>query len=339
MGEGASAMLSSDETSYDTSGSVMRASRAANRRELLKSKRARNTEMLPGVNEEDTRGKTPRPQVSHLREENLSLRRELEEVQEQLATYQSSMDLLDGEIETIHRDHRQEVEQYQQHLREMMEERNQMQEVNQQWEQRYQDLYHSYQDAVEEEANKMVKEAAQTLVLSPEHTPALLNDVVKTLEVQARQTEDQRTAELLVVMRQAKYKSELLEQEMARERNELANEREDLRLLRESITQQAQQRYRIEHSRQRARWTAGLTIIAMFLLCLQVMLETIFASFRFASFIDLFLSLGICLVLTYVMAHLHTSGRLNLQMKGQTMKASGAKAGARTSVKKTPTKK
>lgn len=319
-------MLSPDETGYDTSGSLIRASRAASRREFLRSKRARNTEMLPGINEEDTRGKSPRPQVSHLREENLSLRRELEELQEQLATYQSSMSLLDGEIETIHRDHHQEVEQYQQHLREMMEERNQMQEVNQHWEQRYQDLYHSFQDAIEDEASKMVKEAAQTLILAPEHTPALLGDVVRTLEAQMKQSEDQRTAELLAVMRQAQYKSELLEQETARERNELANECENLRVLRESVVQQAQQRYQIELARLRARWTAGLTLISMLMLCLLVTLETIFYSFKLAISLDLFLPLVACMVLTYVVAHLHTSGRLHVHT-GTVARAGGSKAG------------
>lgn len=335
-------MLSSDETGYDTSGSLMRASRAASRRELLRSKRARNTEMLPGVNEEDARGKTPRTQVPHLREENANLRRELEAVQAQLTLYQSSLDLLDGEIETIHRDHRQEVEQYQQHLREMMEERNQMQEVNQQWERRYQDLYHSFQDAVEEEANKMVKEAAQTLVLSPEHTPALLNDVVKTFEAQVKQTEDQRTAELLAVLRQAQYKSELLEQEVSHERNELAAERENLRLLRESITQQAQQRYQVEQARLRARYTAGLTFTAMLLLCLLVTLETIFYSFHFALALDLFVPLVACLSLTYAVAHLHTRGRLHLHTQGKpkTTTLSGAKpASAPAAAKKATAKK
>lgn len=332
-------MLSSDETAYDTSGSIMRASRAASRRELLRSKRTRNTEMLPGVNEEDTRGKTPRIQVSHLREENLNLRRELEEMQAQLATYQSSLDLLDGEIETIHRDHHQEIEQYQQHLREMMEERNQMQEINQQWERRYQELYHSFQDAVEEEANKMVKEAAQTLILSPEHTPALLGDVVKTLEAQMRQTEDQRTAELLAVMRQAQYKSELLEQEVAHERNELENERENLRLLRESIIQQAQQRYQIEQARLRTRWTAGLTFTSMLMLCLLVTLETIFYSFRLALFLDIFLPLAACLVLTYVVAHLHTTGRLHIHSGGTATKAGKPNGAAKTSPQKTAKKK
>jgi DNA repair exonuclease SbcCD ATPase subunit len=279
--------------------------------------------MLPGVNEEDTHGKTPRTQATHLREENQRLRREVEELQEQLATYQSSMDLLDNEIETIHRDHRQEIEQYQQHLREMMEERNQMQEVNQHWEQRYQDLYQSFQDAVEEEAGKMVKEAAQTLVLSPEHTPALLGDVVKTLEAQMRQTEDQRTAELLAVMRQAKYKSELLEQEMAHERNELAAERDNLRQLRESMHQQAQQRYQVERTRLQARWTTALMFTSLLMLCLLVTLETVFTSFGLAPAIAIFVPLGICMVLTYLIAHFQARGRISVQ-KGPVKKNGSA---------------
>lgn len=304
-------MLSSDETGYDTTGSIMRASRAASRRELIKSKRSRNTDILPGLNEEETR-KGVRSPIVHLREENLHLRKDLETLQAQLDVYQNSMELLDGEIETIHHAHQQEIEQYQQHLREMMEERNQMQETNQQWERRYQELYHSFQDAVEEEANKMVQEAAQTLVLSPEHTPALLNEVVKTLEVQVKQTEDQRTAELLSVMRQAQYKSELLEQEIARERNELAAERENLHFLRESISQQAQQRYQMERARLRGRWTSGLTLISLLLFGLMVVLELILDSFHFALYITLFVPLIICLMLSYVLAHLHMSGRIKI---------------------------
>lgn len=319
-------MFSSDETGYDTTGSIMRASRAASRRELIRSKRTRNTDLLPALSEGENRGKAPRSPLTQLREENLRLRRELESVQGQLDTYQSSMELLDEEIEAIHRAHQQEIEQYQQHLREMMEERNQMQETNQQWERRYQELYRSFQDAVEEEANKMVQEAAQTLVLSPEHTPALLSDVVKTLEAQVKQTEDQRTAELLAVMRQAQYKSELLEQEVERERHELALERENLRVLRESTIQQAQQRYQVERARLRARWTAGLTLISMFLFSLMVVLELIFYSFHFALYIALFVPLVICLVLSYVFAHLHTRGRI--QVKRPPQKAAPKKAGA-----------
>jgi chromosome segregation ATPase len=319
-------MFSSDETGYDTTGSVMRNSRAASRRELLKSKRTRTTDILPTLNQREGRAKVPRSPLAQLREENLHLRRELESLQGQVEDYRESLELLGDEIEAIHRAHQQEIEQYQQHLRDMMDERNQMQEANQQWERRYQELYHSFQDAVEEEANKMVQEAAQTLVLSPEHTPALLGDVVKTLEAQLKQTEDQRTAELLAVMRQAKYKSELLEQEVARERAELAAERENLRAWRESIAQQAQQRYQMERTRLQGRWTAGLTLISMLLFTLMVVLELVFYSFHIALYITLFVPLAICMVLSYIIAHLHTRGRIRVQVKAQPQK-SPAKTG------------
>lgn len=317
-------MLSPNDTGYGTTGSIMRASRAASRRELLKSKRVRNTDMLPDSAEEEVQDKTTRSQstsVNHLREENLHLRREMETLQEQLEAYQSNMDLLDGEIETIHSAHQQEIEQYQQHLRDMMEERNQMHEANQELERRYQELYHSFQDAVEEEANKMVKEAAQTLVLSPEHAPALLSDVVKTLEAQAKQTEDQRTAELLTLMRQAQYKAEQLEQEAARERNELATERESLRLMRENINEQAQQRYQAERTRLRVGWTAGLTFISIALFGLMVVLEILFYRLTNSLAIALCIPPGICLVLSYVFAQTYASGRLKIKLQGQSQKA------------------
>ena len=330
-------MVPSDETGYDTSGSIMRAARAASRRELLKSKRARHTDMLPGLSEEDAHSKTPRSPLAQLREENTRLYRELEDLQEQLDAYSSGMDLLDNEIETIHHAHQQEIEQYQQHLRDMMNEHNQMQEANQQWERRYQELYRSFQDAVEEEANKMVQEAAQTLVLSPEHTPALLSDVVKTLEAQLKQTEDQRTAELLAVMRQTLYKSELLEQEVTRERNELAIECENLRLLRESVSQQAQQRYQTERAGLRARWTAGLTLISILLFSLMVALELLFYSFHTELAITLFVPLAICMVLSYVFAHLHTSGRIHVQLKAHPQKPTARTARPAPQKAKAPT--
>lgn len=306
-------MFSSNETGYDTTGSIIRNSRAASRRELLKQKRSRTTDILPALGQKE--GRVKAPHSPQLREENQQLRRELESLQENLS-------LLGDEIEAIHRAHQQEIEQYQQHLRDMMDERNQMQEANQQWEHRYQELYHSFQDAVEDEASKMVQEAAQTLVLSPEHTPALLGDVVKTLEAQLQQTEDQRTAELLAVMRQAQYKAELLEQEVARERNELAVERENLRHWHESMVQQARQRYQLERARLRGRWTAGLTLVSILLFSLMVVLELLFYSFHVALFLTLFVPLIICMVLSYIFAHLHNSGRIRVLVKAQRPKSS-----------------
>lgn len=322
-------MLSSDDTGY---GSMIRASRAANRRELLRSKRVRNTDMLPIPAQEAGHEKTSKLQsasANHLREENLQLRKELEALQEQLETDRGAVDQLESEIETIHNAHQQEIEQYQQHLRDMMEERNQMQDINQQLEQQYQDLYSSFQDAVEDEASKMVQEAAQTLILTPDRAPALLNDVVKTLETQARQTEDQRTAELLTIMRQVQYKAEELEREVEREREELAAERERLHTLRTNVSVQAQERYQAERARLRARWTAGLTFVSMSLFALMVVLELILDNMKVPFAITLFLPLAICMGVSYVFAHLYTSGRVKVQIQPQAQPQQKAKKSSR----------
>ncbi len=322
-------MLPSEDTGYGTTGSIMRATRAASRRELINSKRTRQTDLLPDLEEEVSTGKATGRQSEALREENNHLQRDLAALQEMLEESRTTLEQLEGEIETIHHAHQQEIEQYQQHLREMMDERNQMQEANQQMEHRYQELYQTFQDAVEDEANKMVQEAAQTMVLSPERTPALLNDVVNTLEAQLKQTEDQRTAELLAVMRQAQYKSELLEQEVAHERNELAIERDSLRVQREGISQQAKARYKTESARLRVRWTAALTFVSIVLFALMVVLELLFYSLHAPLYIVLFVPLIICMALSYVFAHLHTIGRINIQFKAAPQPKTPAKTPAK----------
>lgn len=338
--------------------SIMRASRAASRRELIQSKRTRHTDMLPEINQEETHSKLMRLQVvDHLREENEQLHQELAMLQAQVEAYQSSMNLLEREIEALRHEeplhveqelttlqaqleayqngthrleneiavvqhvHRQEIEQYQQQIRVMLDEQEHMQKINQQWEQRYQELYRDFHDAVEEEASKMVKEAAHTLVLAPEQTPALLSDVVQALEGQLRQSEDQRTAELLEVMRQALYKAELLEQEVAREQVALATERENLRQREVTISEQAQQRYQLERTRLQGRWTAGLTAASLILLSLMVALELIFHSLNVPLYIAIFVPLGICFAVSYVFAHLHTSGRIHVHLRSHPQKS------------------
>jgi hypothetical protein len=325
-------MWSPEDTAYGTngSGSLMRAARAASRRELLRSKqRSRQTDLLPDIDDETGTEHITGTQTDTPREENRRLRRELETLQEQLESYRMSIGLLDSEIETIHHAHQQEIEQYQQHLRDMMDERNQMQETNQQLEARYQDLYHSFQDAVEEEARKMVQEAAQTLILSPEHTPPLLSDVVQTLEQRTRQTEDQRTMEQLALLRQAQYKSEQLELEVARERAELDAERENLRVQRENCSTESQQRYKMERSRLRVRWSAGLTFVCWSLFTLMVVLEGIFYQMQLALALVVFVPLALCLLLSYVFAHLYTSGRISVQFKTAQKKAPAKAKGAK----------
>src|SRR6266700_3162078 len=64
-------------------------------------------------------------------------------------------------------------------------------------------------------------EQYQSHLLSPEHTPAILHDVMKTLEFQVKQTEDQHVAEIMALMRQVQRKNEQLEHELAQERDKI----------------------------------------------------------------------------------------------------------------------
>ena len=280
-------MLSRDDNTYMTTGPLERPSRPVNHRELLSERRQailqqkhleRHTDFIPRVNGDTSHRKTP---VAQLRDENKRLRLELEErraeLEQVIADYNSAQEQFDKEIEAFHYGHQQEIEQYQAHLREMMEERNQMQESYQELQRRYQELYHEYQDsfheAVEEEASKMVKEAARTLVLSPEHVPPLLHDVKKTVEFQIKQEEDQHIAEALYTMRQAQIKAEQLEQELARERAQMDSERHNLVIQQKSIREQAHLRYEALRKRIQARSTIVLTMMTTVLLLVLPVLQ------------------------------------------------------------------
>ncbi len=129
----------------------------------------KNTDVLPSVSVETPHAKIAWRQVIQLREENRHLRFELEEqrteMQQLIAAYTSLQAQFDQEATSIHGSYQQEREQYQSHLQALMDERNHLQETYSDLERRYMDLYHTFQDAVEEEAHKMVTEAAQTIEL------------------------------------------------------------------------------------------------------------------------------------------------------------------------------
>jgi len=283
-------MLSRDDNTYPTTSPLERPSRPFNHKELLSERRQailqqkhleRHTDFIPRVNGDTSHGKTSENVVVQLRDEIKHLRLELEqqhaELEQLIADYNSAQEQFDKEIEAIHYGHQQEIEQYQGHLREMMEERKELQESYQALQRRYQELYHDYQDtfheAVEEEAGKMVKEAARTLVLSPEHVPPLLHDVKKTVEFQIKQEEDQHIAEALYTMRQAQIKAEQLELELARERAQIDIERHNLVLQQKSIREQANQRYAALRKHLQARSTIVLTMMTTVLLLLLPLLQ------------------------------------------------------------------
>ena len=298
-------MLSSDDTTYTSTGPIVRAPRAASRRERINEKRHRTTDMLTHSNGEN--GKTV---VRQLREENKRLRWELDELQHLIYQHKQTQAQLEQEIETTRLRHHDVIEQYVININEMIDERNQLQEDKQVLEQRYQELYHSFHDTVEEEAAKLVEEAARTLVLSPEHTPALLRDVAKTLEFQVKQTEDQHVAELLSLMRQAQHKAELLEEELANEREKIAAERKNLLVLQNSISQQAQLRYDTIRKHLQARWTLVVTLMSAVLILFVPIFQWVFFSIKAPLFIALFFPALICVGLAFLFARERTNNSL-----------------------------
>lgn len=303
-------MLSSDDTTYNTSTNpIIRSSRAASRREIINEKRHKNTDILPKISSEMTNanGRTTARQVTYLREENKRLRWELDELQRQILYHKNAQAQLEKEIDSIHRNHQQVIEQYEMHLREAIDERNQLQKEKWAWEQRYQDLYHTFHENVAEEATKMVEEAAQTLVLSPEHTPPLLRDVAKTLEFQVKQTEDQHVAQLLTLMRQAQYKAALLERELANEREKISAERQVLLIQQNSIREKAQYRYKTLERHLKAHWTLTLALMAAVLLILVSLFQLLFFSMHLALGFALFAPIVIGVGLAFLFARIRTN--------------------------------
>jgi len=256
-----------------------------------------------------------------MREENKRLRWDLEDMEGLLREYKNARSQLEREIASIRSSHQLEIEQYQAHLRDMMEERNQMQEVNSELERRYQELYRSFHEKVEEEASTMVSEAARTLVLSPDHTPPLLHDVVKTLEFQVKQTEDQHVAEILMLMRQAQHKAQLLEQEIANERAAIYVERQNLIKLQNGVREQAQKRYKFLDDHLRSRWVAGLTFLTTIALLVLPILQLTFRALGLPLYIWLFLPVALCIGLAYYLAHTRVSSRAYDASKHNSQKA------------------
>ncbi len=302
--------LPDDTTSHTSNKPGERSLRAASRREILKEKRQRNTDILPKINGEMSGGKGALRQIAQLREENKRLRWELYEQQRLTTKYKNVQAQLEQEIEALQHSHQQAIEQYNIHLLEMIEEHKQLQEEKQQLEQRYQELDHTFHDTVELEASKLVEEAAQTLTLTPEHTPPLLRNVAKTLEFQTKQTEDQHVAQLLSLIRQAQHKADLLEQELANEREKIAADRQNLLDLQNSIREQAQYRYKTMRQHLQARWTLILTLMAAVLIVFVPIFQLIFYSLKVPLGFALFIPVLICVGLAFLFARMYTENRL-----------------------------
>jgi uncharacterized integral membrane protein len=305
-------MLSSDDTTQTTrvTEAIERVPRPLERRSPVNERRQsplrqKQTDVLPQVTVDTPHSKVAWRQVIHLREENRRLRFELEEqraeMRQLVAEYTSLQTHFEKEVAVVHSGYQQEKEQYQSHLLDLMDERNRLLGAQAQLEHRYQDLYHSFQDAVEEEAQKMVTQAAQTLELSPDSTPLVLQDVMKTLELQVRREEDKHLVEALYLKREVQRMAGLLEQERAL----IAEERQRLLVMQNTAREQAELRQKTLQLRLRSRWKARTITTTIGMICLLVILQFLFlnlAHVKLAAYISflLLLPIIICSLLAFV---------------------------------------
>jgi hypothetical protein len=291
-------MLPPDDLS--DAGAIEQPSRPMNRRDFLNERRQsilqqKHTDALPSVDPDAADGKKTWRPAKHLREENIRLRWELSNVQEQF----------ERELATAHSSYQQQIEEYQRHLRDLMEDHNHLQEAKLELERRYQELYHNFQNAVEEEASKMITEAVHTVEITPEHTPVLLRDARKTIELHARQAEDQHIAQALYLMREAQRKAQQLEQELDQERRQMEAERQGLLNLQNSVRTQARLRYEAQRTRLRARWMGTVIMTAIMSLICFLVIQASFLYFLGLSLpTSTIAALVICAVLSFFLARL-----------------------------------
>ncbi len=309
-------MFPSNNTDFNTSqDSIDRSTRVANRREIINEKKQRHTDRLPKMSGDSPNGRTAYRQLAQLREENKRLRWKLDEQQHLIYQYRQAQAQLEQEIDSLNLNKQTVIEQYEIHLREAIEEHNQLELENQELRRRYTELYHSFHENVSEEAEKMVAEAATTIILTPGHTPPLLRDVAKTVELHMKQTEDQHVAELLSLIRQAQYKSELLEQELAIERERIAEERQNLIDQQTRISQQAQYRYSTMEQHLKYHWTMVLTLMATFLLILVPILQFGFIALRAPLFIAILTPILLSIAIAFLLARAYTNKKIQKSSK------------------------
>jgi len=286
--------MSSSDDAIQSTGPVERVARSYNRRNSVSERRQqmlqqKQTDHLPSLGIDPPNAKIAWRQLMQLREENKRLRWELAEYGRDLGT--------------VHTNSQQEIEQLQLQLQEVTEERDHSKDAFAQLERRYQELYHTFQSEVEEEAGRMVEEAARTVVLTPGQRPSVQTDLLKTVELHVRQAEDKHTAEALYLMRQAQRKAAQLEQELATERQQIALEHQNLHNLQRSASEQAQLRKRIVTERLQARYALTLTFMTMVLLIILPIFQIIaFSLLHFKLTQLIFVALLSPLVLCVILA-------------------------------------
>lgn len=293
-------MLLSDDTTQNT-GAIEKVSRPYSHRDYVYERRQhilhqKQTDELPAMNNQDVHGRIAWRQFIQLREENKRLRWEVEKHVNAIDSIQST--------------HQEEVEQYESRLDEMKAAQNRTIQDHLELERRYQELYHSFQSAVEEEAQNMVADAARTLELHPTDRSGIMNDAMKTVELHVKQIEEKHTAESLYLLRQAQKKAYQLEYELAKERQQIALERDTMQNMQNSLREQAELRKHMAENRLRVTFISIITLITTVLLagllvCQLLLLFWLHVPLTLALIVPIL----ICIVVAALFAYISSTAR------------------------------
>lgn len=290
-------MLTPDEAANST-GAMERLPRHFNHRDYHSGRRQqilqqKQTDTLPELPVDSTQGNALLRQFVRLREEYSHLLQQFANAEQELAT--------------IHRGHRQEIENYQEHIKNLIAERDKLQEQFVQADQRCQELSQKFESNVEEEAFKMLTEATQTVELRLDNgVLPVEEDLKKTVKLHIRQVEDQHIAQALYLARQAQHKATLLEEELAHERQQIIEERAKLYTMQNTLHEQAEQRKRTIDAHLRAKYAAKTTLLAILLLIP-------FAIVQFILTTDLHTSLLLALILAFIICLLISAAFLGFR--------------------------
>jgi len=312
-------MLSPDDTTQ-TTGAIGQVSRTFNHRSAFSERRQnilqqkhieKETDALPAVKAESlehtpTHIKVAWRQVIVLREENRRLRHEIDEVrgemQRLLIEYTSIQAEFEREVTAIHSGQLHELDHYQTHLLEVTSERNRLQEAHKQLGRRYQELYANFQTSVQEECEKKLSEAAQTLTLSPDQASAVLHDdAMKTIEFHVNQVKTKQLVEARYLTGEVQRITTHLEQEQS----QVEEERQKLLRMQNSVREQAELRHTTVQSHLRARWTVALAFVTLGALVMLVVLQYLFlflfqVHFVWAITISLVAPILVCVIAAIV---------------------------------------
>ena len=305
-------MFAPNETTQ-TTGVLEQLPRVLERQSTLTAKRQRiiaekNTDTLPPLTPEAPSAKVAWRQVVQLRKENTHLRVALEnqrtEMQKVLSASTQLQSEFDHETALVHQGHQQDLAYYQKQLQALMDERNQLSEKQQALEERYQALQQSFQDTVQAEAHKLMQEAAEAAILSPEHASPLVQDVVKTVELHVRQEEDKHLAEALYLKREVQRMADFLQQE----RQKLRQEQQQFLSFQLSVREQTDLRQKLHEKRLSTHQQAISLATSFSLLVVFIILEFIcLALFHVPAIGSVTLSILIpvivCILLRTVLAH------------------------------------